>query len=214
MVEPDVPHRRLSDPRELTALAHPVRMGIIELLSVRGPMTATELAAALDESPANCSWHLRKLAEHRFVEEAEGGVGRRRPWRVPGLGFRWGEADEGPEGRRAANALSQVAMSRSLDRLQEARDRTPWEPPQWQAANTANEFMTWLTAEELRAVNAEVEALLRRHLDRLTDPAQRPPGSRLCELVAWGVPAYVPGVAPTPEDAADPQDEPGGGHQR
>ena len=62
--------RRLRDPRALTAVAHPVRMGILELLSVEGAMTATELADRLDESPANCSWHLRKLAEHDFIEEA------------------------------------------------------------------------------------------------------------------------------------------------
>ena len=38
-------------------------------------MTASQLADRLDESPANCSWHLRKLAEHDFIEEAEGGTG-------------------------------------------------------------------------------------------------------------------------------------------
>src|SRR4051794_34065627 len=74
-------YRRLSDPRELQALAHPVRLGIMELLTVAGPLTATELADRLDETPANCSWHLRKLAEHAFVEEAGGGIGRQRPWR-------------------------------------------------------------------------------------------------------------------------------------
>ena len=31
-------------------------------------------------------------------------------------------------------------------------------------------------------------AILMRDLDRLTDPAKRPEGSRLCEFVAWGVP--------------------------
>ena len=36
-------------------------------------MTASQAAARLDESPSNCSWHLRKLAEHGFVREARGG---------------------------------------------------------------------------------------------------------------------------------------------
>jgi hypothetical protein len=40
--------------------------------------------------------------------------------------------------------------------------------------------------------------VLRRHLDRLTEPGKRPPGSRLCEFVAWGVPMYLPGVDATP----------------
>src|SRR4051794_41982796 len=75
-------YRRLSDPRELQALAHPVRIGIMELLTVGGPLTATELADRLDETPANCSWHLRKLAEHAFVDEA--GAGPRAPAAGPG----------------------------------------------------------------------------------------------------------------------------------
>src|SRR4051812_49626096 len=109
-------HRRLSDPRELQALAHPVRMAIIEQLSISGPLTATELADRLDETPANCSWHLRKLAQHGFVEEAEGGKGRQRPWQVPGLGFRWDDehASASVEERRAAPGLSPGAMGRGV----------------------------------------------------------------------------------------------------
>src|SRR4051794_23146766 len=79
---PGTSYRRLSDPRELQALAHPVRIGIMELLTVSGPLTATELADMLDETPANCSWHLRKLAEHAFVDEA--GAGPRAPAAGPG----------------------------------------------------------------------------------------------------------------------------------
>src|SRR3954452_17292519 len=113
--QPGPSYRRLSDPRELQALAHPVRIGIIELLSVSGPLTATELADRLDESPANCSWHLRKLARFGFVEEAERATGRQRPWRVPGIGLTW--TDEGgatAEERRAAAALDQITMGRAM----------------------------------------------------------------------------------------------------
>ena len=49
-------------------------------------------------------------------------------------------------------------------------------------------------------MNDDVVAVLRRHLERLHDPSLRPPGSRLCEFVAWGVPMYLPGVEPTPEE--------------
>src|SRR3954451_13147721 len=146
---PDV-HRRLSDPRELQALAHPVRMAIIEQLSIRGPLTATELADLLDETPANCSWHLRKLARFGFVEEAEGGTGRQRPWRVPGIGLTW--SDEGgasAEERRAAAALAQVTMNRAMDRLFQAGSREPDEPEEWRQAQMSGEYVAWVTAEEL-----------------------------------------------------------------
>jgi DNA-binding transcriptional regulator GbsR (MarR family) len=194
------PHRRLRDPRELNALAHPVRMGIIEHLSISGPLTATELAERLGESPANCSWHLRKLAEHGFVEEAEGGTGRKRPWQVPGIGFTWNDPDAGPEQAQAAEALSEVAMQRALDRLSEARRRQGEETPEWQSASAGSEYAAWVTAEELKAMNDDIDAVLRRHLDRLREPRLRPPGSRLCEFVAWGVPIYLPGVDATPEE--------------
>jgi DNA-binding transcriptional ArsR family regulator len=192
------PHRRLSDPRELNALAHPVRMAIIELLSVSGPLTATELADRLDETPANCSWHLRKLAQHGFVEEAEGGKGRQRPWQVPGLGFRWDEehASGSIDERRAAQALSDVMMGRAIDRLREAQQRAPEEPEEWRAANSNTEMVAWLTADELQEMNEAINAVLDRHVERLTEPTQRPAGSRLCEFVSWGVPVYFPGVEP------------------
>ena len=57
-----------------------------------GALTATQLADRLDETPANCSWHLRKLAEHAFVEEAGGGIGRQRPWQVRSVGLAWDDA--------------------------------------------------------------------------------------------------------------------------
>jgi hypothetical protein len=191
-------HRRLRDPRELQALAHPVRMAIIEQLSLSGPLTATELADRLDETPANCSWHLRKLAQHGFVEEAEGGKGRQRPWQVPGIGFTW-EDEHGSasaEERRAAQALSEVTMGRAMDRLREAQLRTVDEPDDWRQAQGSSEMVAWLTAVELKELNEEILALLYRHHDRLTDDSKRPEGSRLCEFVAWGVPAYFPGLEP------------------
>ncbi|HWD79200.1 MAG TPA: helix-turn-helix domain-containing protein [Kribbella sp.] len=192
------PHRRLSDPRELNALAHPVRMAIVEILSLSGPLTATELAERLDETPANCSWHLRKLAQHGFVVEADGGKGRQRPWKVPGLGFRWDDEHGSASGeeRRAAQALSDVMMSRATDRLRESQQRMPDEPEEWRAAQASTEMVAWLTADELKEMNEAIVAVLDRHIERLTDPAQRPAGARLCEFVAWGVPTYFPGVDP------------------
>ena len=102
--------RQLRDPRELSAVAHPVRLGILEELSLNGPLTATELGERLGETPANCSWHLRKLAEHDFVEEAPSEGGRRRPWQVTGVGLSWGEGEISPDERRA-RARSDAASS-------------------------------------------------------------------------------------------------------
>lgn len=66
----------------MRALAHPTRLQIRELLDECGPLTATELAHRTGQSPANCSFHLRTLAKYGFIEEASGGRGRTRPWRI------------------------------------------------------------------------------------------------------------------------------------
>lgn len=181
--------RRLTEPRELAALAHPVRIGIIELLSVEGSQTATELAERLGESPANCSWHLRKLAEHSFVEGTGEGKGRRRPWRVTELGLSWdSEAVPTLADHQLSMSLSEMMLERNLDRLHAARVRAPEEPPEWRAAMEVSQSATWLTDEELASRNAEIMAILTRDIDRITDPSKRPEGARLCEFVAWGVP--------------------------
>ena len=184
-------YRRLRDPRALNAVAHPVRMGIVELLTVEGPLTATQLADRLDETPANCSWHLRKLAEHDFIEEAAGGTGRQRPWQMKHVGMTWGGDDAEPEERRAGEALSRAMLERWLDRFLDASARLTGTDPEWSAAADLTQELAWLTAEELRQVNDEVAAVVSRFHHRVEDPESRPAGSRLVEMVAWGAPVEM-----------------------
>ena len=72
----------ITDPTVMRALAHPVRMALIELFGVHATLTATQASEALGESPANCAFHLRTLAKYGFIEEAGGGRGRERPWKA------------------------------------------------------------------------------------------------------------------------------------
>src|SRR4051812_13825805 len=101
--------RRLTEPADLKALAHPLRMELLGYLVLHGPGTATQLAAALGDSPSNCSWHLRKLAEHGFVEEAPGAPGRARPWQAVSTGLSW---DSDGDTGRAGRELTEVLLSR------------------------------------------------------------------------------------------------------
>jgi DNA-binding transcriptional ArsR family regulator len=188
--------RTLSDPRTLRALAHPVRIGILEQLTVHGAMTATELAERLDETPSNCSWHLRKLAENGFVEEAEGVAGRKRPWQAVDQGMVWGDADESPELARAGDALNQIMIERAMARYGAAQARRRDESPAWQEATTVTQSMLWLTAEELDGINMGVRELMMSKIDRFEHPDRRPDGARLCAFLAWGAPAYDMGTAP------------------
>ena len=152
--------RRLRDPRALTAVAHPVRMGIIELLTLEGAMTATQLADRLDESPANCSWHLRKLAEHDFIEEAAGGTGRQRPWQMRRVGMSWaGDDAVTDEERRAGHALSRMLLERWVDRFLVATERE--ETAGWRGSSTLTQHVAWLTREELARGHRAAAGLVR-----------------------------------------------------
>ena len=73
------PHRpRITDPEALEALAHPVRLDVLGFLMSQGPATASECARAVDDTPSNCSYHLRVLAKHWLVEPAPSDDGRER----------------------------------------------------------------------------------------------------------------------------------------
>src|ERR1700748_1596009 len=85
---PSLPVRHITDARTLRALAHPVRIALLEALALGGAMTATQVGEQIGESPTTCSFHLRQLAKYGFVEEAGGGKGRARPWRMTTIGMR------------------------------------------------------------------------------------------------------------------------------
>src|SRR3954471_16842081 len=81
----------------LRALGHPTRLRILARLQLHGDSTATECAAEVGESASSCSYHLRTLAKHGFVEEVASGDGRERRWhaRVVSIDFDAGaDADE------------------------------------------------------------------------------------------------------------------------
>ena len=74
--------KRITDPKALRALAHPIRLSLIGLLRTEGPLTATRAAELLGENSATTSFHLRQLAKYGMAEEAPGGQGRERPWQA------------------------------------------------------------------------------------------------------------------------------------
>jgi DNA-binding transcriptional ArsR family regulator len=184
-------HRRVSDAAALKALAHPLRISLLELLVLEGPQTASQAGAALDQTPANCSWNLRKLAEHGFVEEVPGVAGRSRPWRAVTEGLSWGDAEESadPETSAAGQALTDVFLEREVQRLRTVRAAASSEPPEWRDATSLNQSQTWLTAEEARELSAAMVDLFMSYTDRITDRARRPEGARLVSLVGWLVPS-------------------------
>ena len=186
------PKRELTDAREMRALAHPVRVALLELLGRDGPMTATQAGEALGESPANASFHLRTLAKYGFVEEAPGGTGRQRPWRRVDQKHAWGYGDD-PATAAAAEGLSRFFEQRIEERRQVWNATRASYPKAWQDAALAFSSITYLTAEELEAVGEEIIALIDRYSDRVTDRSLRPDDALPVALWASGHP-----IEPTP----------------
>jgi len=181
----------ITDPTVMRALAHPVRMALIELLGVRPTLTATQASEALGESPANCAFHLRTLAKYGFVEEAGGGRGRERPWRAStrSLRIRLRSSDlESEQARVAAGALEQVWYDRWFARIRTVFVNRRWSS-EWEGAAGSSQTLTFLTPEELRGVRDEIDVIISRHLDeRRLDPSKRPAGAMPVEIVSFAYP--------------------------
>lgn len=179
---------KLTDPRALRAVAHPLRLRLLGLLRGEGPLTATHAAERLGESPAACSFHLRQLAKYGLVEEAGGGRGRERPWRATALFTSWPAAPDTPELAAATDLLSTVIAERYFDRLMRWLERRSSEPREWQARELFGDVAVHLTPDELGELDRSVQQLIEPYLERIANPAVRPEGSRRVMFIALGFP--------------------------
>jgi hypothetical protein len=173
---------RITDPKALRALSHPTRWKLIELLGLERTATATRCAEFTGESVASCSYHLGMLAKYGFVEHAEGGTGREKPWKLVKYDQSWEFEDLEPEGRLAAEALTDVFLDYEVGRMKAAYRRRDREPEEWRRHSRESATITYLTVEELEQVSREFRAILDRYWGRLEDPASRPPGSRAVRM--------------------------------
>ena len=217
--KPQLPElRNITDARTLRALTHPVRIALLEALSLGGAMTATEVGEQISESPTTCSFHLRQLAKYGFVEEAGGGKGRARPWRMTTIGMRVAGVHDDPEYELAAGALSRMLRERQISRYWTWLESNARYPREWRDAAGSSESVIYMTAGELKEFNDELMAmLLPRFRERLTDPAKRPGGAVPVEFLLFSYPIGLPGAdsagragasdsADHPAGAGDPDD--------
>jgi predicted ArsR family transcriptional regulator len=198
--------RQLTDARTMKALAHPVRIALLEELTIGGAMTATEVGERIGESPTTCSFHLRQLAKYGWVEEAGGGKGRARPWRMASLGFSTASTHDDPDTDIAATTLNRLFRERQLARYETWIDTRAAYPRAWRDAVSDSEYIFYLTTAELKELNKAVHDTLMHWFDeqRITDPSQRPPGSLPVEVLTFGYPIEPPGAtsdSPAEEDA-------------
>ena len=185
---PNLEPRKLTDPKAMRAVAHPVRIALLEVLGTEGPLTATEAGEHIGESPTTCSFHLRQLAKYGFIEEVAGVAGRKRPWRLVHTGLTYSDVSDDPETRLAASALSRVLHDFYLDRLKEGLELRRDISPEWQKTTGASEFLLYVTADELRELDESVTTLIKPYVERIGNPKKRPKGSIPIEVLFFAYP--------------------------
>lgn len=158
--------------RAVRALAHPLRLRLLDELRFGGPATATLLAHRVGESTGATSYHLRQLHRHGYVEDAEPRGGRERWWR-----YRERRVVVPPSGDPAG---SRTLLAELLSREAHALDRylsAPARPPDWDDAAFFQSRALRLTAAELAGLRRGIEALLAplRRADAENPPAETSP---------------------------------------
>jgi DNA-binding transcriptional ArsR family regulator len=191
----------------LRALAHPLRIRILDELSAYGPLTATGLAERLGESSGVTSYHLRQLEKHELVREVKGrGTARERWWeRRPG-GIATPDARVFAPG--SAERLATQLITNEWERgrqqnyhefLSEGEDTFGAE---WIEASTSDTANLRLTPEELRRLATDVEAVIDGYVQRYRGKAS--PGSRPVQIHFNAFPLVRGESAPTESRTEDP----------
>jgi DNA-binding transcriptional ArsR family regulator len=201
--------RTISDARELRALAHPVRIQLYEALALHESLTATQASKLVGGSPTSVAYHLRTLAKYGYVEEANDGTGRERPWRLAEIGFSFNEESPDPETKAAAQALSRQLFKRWLARREEyQRTKAQWPAEVREVVSDWNSVLIG-TVEEFRELQEGMFKLAEKYYDRIKHPELRPEGSRIFELQLFTHPIDTSSFAvdEQDEDAADSHEE-------
>jgi DNA-binding transcriptional ArsR family regulator len=157
---------RITDPRVLRAMAHPLRTDIFMELYSRGSARAVDLAAVLDVPANQVSFHLRTLAKYGLIEEApeEARDRRDRVWRPASEGLWISEEIEdqpgGPEAMRAWRTHAAAWVHELIDAFYAKRDAGDEG-----TVRVADEIPMQLTKDEAKQAATEVLEVLSRWSD-------------------------------------------------
>ncbi|WP_170223258.1 winged helix-turn-helix domain-containing protein [Nonomuraea turkmeniaca] len=166
---------KISDPRVLKAVAHPLRVRLLGLLRTDGPATASELGRKVGESSGSTSYHLRELFKYGFIEEdADRRDGRERRWRPRHRYTSWDavEMSATAEGREAVKIIH-LRQAEMVGRVMEEFDVADW-PREWVDASGMSDHILILPPAALAEFKKKAEELLLELADRYAgDPDAR-----------------------------------------
>ncbi|WP_208020998.1 winged helix-turn-helix domain-containing protein [Verrucosispora sioxanthis] len=180
--------RRVSDPADLKAVAHPLRVRLLAALREHGPATATELARLLDTESGSTSYHLRVLARHGFVTESA--LGRRHPrerrWAAVHLTTGWSntELSASDAGRQAAAMMRRRQVEVLVGDVEHFEAHLDDLDPEWVEAAGIGDVVTRLS----RSSVAELWDRFYAHLDELRARDEADPTAVTVSIVVAGFP--------------------------
>jgi predicted transcriptional regulator len=183
--DPRADLRTVRDARALRALAHPIRITLLEAVALSGPLTATEAARIVGGTVANAAYHLRTLAKYDYIVEAEGGTGRERPWKIASVGMSFHDDDPNPAVAHAAHALGEVMVNRWLRRIRSSLRQRDQYPEAVRAIGDSSQYVLIATPAEVVQAQGEIMSILIKYAERITDPASRPDGSIPFEMLVF-----------------------------
>jgi DNA-binding transcriptional ArsR family regulator len=170
---------QISDPKAIRALAHPLRLDLLELLGAGGPATAAQCGRVLGVSQASCSFHLRQLAKYGLVKDAGPGSDRReRRWQVPDERLTVRIADSSDVVVR--RQLERLVVEREVQAILDYSQRPDGASPEWQHKAGITTAMAVISPEEAADIKEKWIALLAPYLARTQSsgpelqPGQRP----------------------------------------
>jgi DNA-binding transcriptional ArsR family regulator len=177
----------VSDPREIHALAHPVRLAILDVLRDREEATATDCAAVVGESVQSCAYHLRTLSKLGVVETAPSNDRRKRLWRLRYAGFSVPkQTAASPMFKEAWAALRGRVVERDIRVLRDFIENEDAFTPAQHRASTIRNLTLQATPEELERLADEVSDLLRRYAR--DEKSDRPQGAERMHVAFWVIP--------------------------
>jgi DNA-binding transcriptional ArsR family regulator len=153
------------DERAVRVLAHPLRSRILGELRLRGPATATELAATLATNTGATSYHLRALEGVGLVTDTGDGEGRRRLWRASSDYHSWTNSDfaEDEDAQTALGWLRRDYIRQFALRAERWLDAEGAWPAEWVDVFGLDDSLITVTSAQLAEFRAELAALVERY---------------------------------------------------
>lgn len=171
----------------MRALAHPLRLAILELIHERGTANATECSREVDASPQTCSYHLRALGRWGLIRKVESPDGRETRWERASRAIMFSSGDEESPGYAAASAALKASVLARDERLVAeylAHEREL--SGEWRDAATFSSGFIQLTVEELEDVTRRVQEITKQFATRTK--SDRPDGARRVDVMFRAIP--------------------------